>query len=167
MYAIIEDSGTQIKVSNGDVIDIDKRDLDGAETLTFDKVLMVGLFVAMAVIGILPGVWSLFLVLTILSREFLITGLRLVAASSGVVLAAEKAGKRKTVSQMVAAIILLLVEAIRHDFPGHLPDSLIDGFYWSGIGFFLLATVLTVSSGLAYMIKYWSLFTGEEENKNE
>ncbi|MEX2386381.1 MAG: 50S ribosomal protein L21, partial [Phycisphaeraceae bacterium] len=46
MYAIIEDSGTQIKVSEGDVIRIDLRDLpDGAgevPSVTFDRVLLVG-----------------------------------------------------------------------------------------------------------------------------
>ncbi|MEY3027029.1 MAG: ribosomal protein [Planctomycetota bacterium] len=43
MYAIIEDSGTQIKVQQGDILDIDLRDdaADGS-TLTFDKVLAVG-----------------------------------------------------------------------------------------------------------------------------
>ncbi len=43
MYAVIEDSGTQIKVAEGDVITIAKRELgeDQAE-LTFDKVLMIG-----------------------------------------------------------------------------------------------------------------------------
>lgn len=132
-----------------------------------DKVFMVGLFVALVAMNILPQPWSLFLVLMILSREFLITGLRLVAASSGVVLAAEKSGKQKTVSQMVAAIILLLVETIRHDFPDQLPESLVTGLYWCGVGFFVFATVLTVSSGVTYMIKYASLFKGEAEDKNE
>ncbi|MCA9291836.1 MAG: 50S ribosomal protein L21 [Phycisphaerales bacterium] len=43
MYAIIEDSGTQIKVSSGAIIDIDLRDLaDDAKTLTFDRVLAIG-----------------------------------------------------------------------------------------------------------------------------
>ncbi|QQE12927.1 50S ribosomal protein L21 [Planctomycetota bacterium] len=43
MYAIIEDSGTQIKVSEGSVIKIDKRDLaDDASSVKFDKVLLVG-----------------------------------------------------------------------------------------------------------------------------
>ena len=42
MYAIIEDSGTQIMVSEGSVIKVDVRDLpDDAETLSFDKVLLV------------------------------------------------------------------------------------------------------------------------------
>ena len=42
MYAIIEDSGTQIKLQKGDVIDIDLRDADDGSTLTFDRVLAVG-----------------------------------------------------------------------------------------------------------------------------
>ena len=43
MYAIIEDSGTQIKVSEGDVIDIDLREVEGENAaLTFDRVLMIG-----------------------------------------------------------------------------------------------------------------------------
>jgi len=43
MYAIIEDSGSQIKVSQGDEIKIDLRELDdAASSLVFDRVLMVG-----------------------------------------------------------------------------------------------------------------------------
>lgn len=42
MYAIIEDSGTQIKVQPGDVLDIDRRDAEQGQTLTFDRVLAVG-----------------------------------------------------------------------------------------------------------------------------
>jgi len=42
MYAVIEDSGTQIKVAEGDVIKVALRDLpDDAGTVTFDRVLMV------------------------------------------------------------------------------------------------------------------------------
>ena len=43
MYAIIEDSGTQIRVAGGDVIDIDLRDLaEDQKTITFDRVLLIG-----------------------------------------------------------------------------------------------------------------------------
>ena len=43
MYAVIEDSGTQIKVAEGDVINVAVRDLpDDAASLTFDRVLAVG-----------------------------------------------------------------------------------------------------------------------------
>lgn len=43
MYAIIEDSGTQIRVREGDVIRVDQRELpDDAVSITFDRVLMIG-----------------------------------------------------------------------------------------------------------------------------
>jgi large subunit ribosomal protein L21 len=43
MYAIIEDSGTQIRVESGDVIQVDLRDLPGdAKSVTFDRVLALG-----------------------------------------------------------------------------------------------------------------------------
>ena len=129
-----------------------------------DKVFLVGLFISLLVIGILPE-WTLPLLLLILSREFLITGLRLVAASEGIVLAAERSGKHKTVSQMVAAILLLLAVAIRADFSELLPPIIGDILHWGGLGFFVLATFLTVSSGLQYMVKYWSIFTGRNEDK--
>ena len=41
MYAIVEDSGTQIKVSTGDVLEVDVRDVDG-DSITLEKVLMIG-----------------------------------------------------------------------------------------------------------------------------
>jgi len=131
-----------------------------------DKVFMVGLFIALLAFGILPG-WALPLLLLILSREFLITGLRLVAASSGVVLAAEKSGKHKTVSQIVAAVLLLLAEAVRQDFPRALPAVVGDVLAVVGLGSFVLATLLTVSSGTRYLVKYWTIFTGQHEQQDE
>lgn len=130
-----------------------------------DKVFMVGLFISLLAMGVLSG-WALPLLLLILSREFLITGLRLVAASSGIVLAAEKSGKHKTVSQMVSAIMLLLAIAVREDFSTLLPEVVGNVLHWGGVGFFVVATVLTVSSGTLYMTKYWSVFTGEEGSSN-
>ena len=41
MYAIVEDSGTQIKLSTGDVLEVDLRDVEG-DAITLDKVLMIG-----------------------------------------------------------------------------------------------------------------------------
>lgn len=43
LYAIVEDSGRQFRVRQNDVIDVDLRDLpDGAETIEFDRVLLIG-----------------------------------------------------------------------------------------------------------------------------
>ncbi len=130
-----------------------------------DKVFMVGLFISLLAASILPD-WALPLLLLILSREFLITGLRLVAASSGVVLAAEKSGKHKTVSQIVSANLLLLAVAVRKDFAS-LPDWVGDTLHWGGLAFFVIATLLTVSSGTQYMVKYWSVFTGSGTEEDD
>ena len=42
MYAIIETGGKQIKVETGDVIFVEKLEVEAGETYTFDKVLLVG-----------------------------------------------------------------------------------------------------------------------------
>ena len=53
------------------------------------------------------------MVVIIVARELAITGLRLLAASKNIVLAAERFGKHKTISQIVAIIALLVVDACR------------------------------------------------------
>ena len=136
-----------------------------------DKVFMVGLFIALLVLDVLPQQWDykgwgLFLLLLMLSREFLITGLRLVAASSGIVLAAEKSGKHKTVSQIIAAALLLSTIALQNDFSSCIPPVVGECFHLAGLLFFILATVLTVSSGTSYMIKYWTVFSGQESDND-
>ncbi len=131
-----------------------------------DKILIVGLFVALVVFEYLPD-WTLFLVLLILCREFFITGLRLVAAANGMVLAAEKSGKQKTVSQIVALLFLLAAPAIGHDlatWTGADLSRMAAFSDWIGLGIFVLATVLTVSSGGRYLAKYWNvLFAGDKK----
>ena len=131
-----------------------------------DKVFMVGLFIVLVVTNILPGLWSLFLLLMILSREFLITGLRLVAASAGIVLAAEKTGKYKTVTQIIAVVLLLLSEAIRSDFAKHVPEFAYNFLFRAGVAFFVLATIITVASGVIYLVKYKALFKEEKGEKS-
>ena len=42
MYAVIETGGKQYKVENGDVVFIEKLNVEAGETVTFDKVLIVG-----------------------------------------------------------------------------------------------------------------------------
>ena len=81
-----------------------------------DKVLVCAAFVSFVELKITPA-W---IVVIIISREFLVTGLRLLAASQGEVIAAGKWGKHKTVWQIVAIAAVLLGLAIRNDL---LPDA--------------------------------------------
>jgi len=70
-----------------------------------DKILVCSAFIAFVGRDLVPA-W---MVVIIVARELAITGLRLVAASKSVVLAAEGYGKHKTVSQIVAIISVLLL----------------------------------------------------------
>jgi CDP-diacylglycerol---glycerol-3-phosphate 3-phosphatidyltransferase len=126
-----------------------------------DKVFVVGVMIAMLVPtrgpALLPD-WALFLVLIIFSREFLVTGLRLVAASQGLVLAAENTGKIKTVLQIVSVSFLLLGNALRKDFP---PTGSAEPVWIIGMVLFVVAATLTATSGAGYLFKYWGTFTGQ------
>jgi CDP-diacylglycerol--glycerol-3-phosphate 3-phosphatidyltransferase len=93
----------------------------------------------------------------ITAREFMITGLRLLAASRGVVLAAEKSGKIKTVFQLLSAGVLLFGHFLAHDLGGWPGAGVVTTFMVTGGVLFALATVLTVMSGTGYLIKYWHL----------
>lgn len=66
-----------------------------------DKVFVVGILIVMVNERLYPS-WSIYAVLIILAREFIISGMRIMAAARGVVLAAEKSGKIKTAVTMVA-----------------------------------------------------------------
>lgn len=72
-----------------------------------DKILVCSAFIAFVGLQWMPA-W---MVVIIVARELAITGLRLLAASKNVVLAAEGYGKHKTISQIVAIIAILVVAA--------------------------------------------------------
>src|SRR5665213_3634392 len=67
------------------------------------------------------GAW---MVVIIVARELAITGLRLLAASKNIVLAAEHYGKHKTISQFICLIALLVVDA-SHEWPPALQNLLV------------------------------------------
>ena len=70
-----------------------------------DKLLVCSAFICLIELGMMPS-W---VVIIIIAREFAITGLRTLAASDGIVIAASKWGKAKTVSQMICIIALLIL----------------------------------------------------------
>lgn len=73
-----------------------------------DKILVISALVCFLELG-LANVWC---VLLIIAREFMVTSIRLVAMDSGKVIAANKWGKFKTVSQIVAVIAVLAVQYV-------------------------------------------------------
>ena len=130
-----------------------------------DKILIVGMFITLLATDLVPA-WAIILVLLIVSREFLITGLRLVAASNGTVLAAEKSGKQKTVSQIVCISVLLAAPALRLDIAGWTGwqlEAFADWIHHIGMAIFLFAAIMTVYSGGRYLAKYWPLIVDAKE----
>jgi CDP-diacylglycerol--glycerol-3-phosphate 3-phosphatidyltransferase len=127
-----------------------------------DKVLMLGIMIALVdldrIIPFLPNhPLPTFLVLIILGREFLVTGIRLVAASKGVVVAADAGGKFKTLVQILAVGSLLLSPVFGADLSGWLEVDMkwaATGLDYIGLGLFVLATILTLTSGLRYFRRY-------------
>jgi len=90
------------------------------------------------------------MVIVIVARELAITGLRLLAASKGVVLAAERFGKHKTISQIVAIIALLVTDA-RNEWPPWLQNIFQDWTVaFAGIALWL-TVALTAASGVIYL----------------
>lgn len=112
-----------------------------------DKILVYSAFCMMVADGNVPG-WML---IVILAREFTISGMRTVAASEGIVIAAGMSGKIKTVLQMVAVPLLI----IRDAFDGTMFDSYV---YIAGEVFLWAALVMTVYSGIEYVAKNINVF---------
>lgn len=121
-----------------------------------DKVFVVGVCITLLVIQILP-LWSLFLILLILAREFFVTGLRLVAASQGRVIAAEKAGKLKTCLQLISLGTLLATYAFAKDLPTIFSMNFLNKVSQFGLYLFVIAAILTLYSGFGYLMRYGDL----------
>jgi len=107
-----------------------------------------------------PVTVEAWMVIIIVARELAITGLRLLAASKNVVLAAEGYGKHKTVSQIVAIIALLIVDAC-NEWPSWL-QHLLQGWVPVFAEIALWVTVvLTMISGVFYLWRNRSLYMND------
>lgn len=122
-----------------------------------DKILVIGLTVALLVKNIIPS-WGLFCVLLIICREFLVTGLRLISAGKGKILAAERAGKQKTFLQLYFIGNFLFFSMIDKDWQFFCTQSFINFSYNVACLAFVGATLLTIYSGYLYLSKYWDIF---------
>jgi len=126
-----------------------------------DKVLMLGLMIALVDLDKV----SIYLVLLILGREFMITGMRLVAATKGVVVSAERAGKQKTITQILSIGAFLLAGAVRVDLATWFSidlSTVATYLDWLGLGLFILATILTLTSGFSYFRKYGAMVFADD-----
>ena len=112
------------------------------------KVLVASALVCLIPLGALPA-W---VVIVIITREFLITGLRQLAAGQGVILPADPLGKHKTAWQLITILFYLILLAAGDCFGD---ETRWLRFLWVQIGPWLIAitVILTIYSGLAYLWK--------------
>jgi len=116
-----------------------------------DKVLVLGIFLAFVQLRLIPA-W---MVLVILLRELLITGVRLFVASRGVVLAAAQEGKQKAVSQMVTIAVVLIVLLVREFFgPAAIVDQVNRAMDWTVLGCLWVTVLLTLVSGVSFFRRH-------------
>lgn len=125
-----------------------------------DKVLVVS---ALCVFAEMPEVnMGAIPLIIIVAREFMVSGLRLLAADSGVVVAAGIWGKLKTAFTMVTIVGILLWLSVMYDFSFDIPNSVqniadivIAVLVW-------ISTALTVISGAVYLKGYWHLIDSDK-----
>jgi len=115
-----------------------------------DKVLVCAAFVGFIELDVVPA-W---MVLLIITREFLVTGLRLLGINQGQVIAAGPWGKHKTIWQITAIIMILAGLALRADFGWRIGD---EPFRMLTLVIASLATLITVVSGGVYLVQHRDL----------
>ena len=108
-----------------------------------DKFLVISALIVLVDMERLSALVAIILIV----REFLVTGLRVVALSKNIVIPAEIGGKLKTTAQITSILCLLLVGTIFDNLPIDLYDI--------GLVFVGIALVLSVTSGVQYTISFW------------
>ena len=118
-----------------------------------DKLIVMAALIMLIPLDRVPA-WAVFV---ILAREMVVTGLRSIASSEGIVIDASDLGKYKTIYQMIAIPGLML----------HYDFYWLFGLEWRmfhvnmhnfGIFFFFIAFVLTLWSGIDYLQKFFRVF---------
>ena len=125
-----------------------------------DKIMTAAAFVCLVPLRAIPA-WAAIIVI---SREFLITGLRLLATSKGQVLPADRIGKHKTSWQIATVIFFLVLLSAREwlaqrgDLPGVWWEELWSYGGWAVSG---IAVFLTLYSGIDYLWKHRAMLETE------
>jgi CDP-diacylglycerol--glycerol-3-phosphate 3-phosphatidyltransferase len=124
-----------------------------------DKVMMASAFICLVPIGAIPA-WVATIVV---ARDFLITGLRLLASAEGVVLPAERLGKHKTSWQIVTVAYLLALLAVIEVWPASSETTWWqNAWHYGGDTLLWVTILLTIYSGLGYLWQHRVLLRTEK-----
>ncbi|MDB6166451.1 MAG: pgsA [Lacunisphaera sp.] len=119
-----------------------------------DKVMVIGLMIALVNGDYFLGyvTCAMMLLLVILGREFMVSGMRMAAAKKGLVVEADTSGKIKTFVQLNSIGWLLGARMIAQDYAG--THGVVDVIQYIGMGCYFLAAVLTITSGISYFRRH-------------
>lgn len=122
-----------------------------------DKILTSTALISFASLGVIQT-W---MVLTIIGRDFIVTGLRSIAAYRGLIILPTQVAKWKTASQMVVIVLILLYIIVRMTYQEYgVWDDSIDPIAGIALNSLLFVSmVMTVGSGLDYVVKNRSIVT--------
>ena len=134
-----------------------------------DKFLISAAFICF--VGLKEVYVPSWMVVLIIGREFIITGLRLLGASKGIVIPADRSGKFKTTSQITSIIVILIILCVNsflshfyHIETAHLMPRSGWHYYagmlltWSAYWLVFFTTILTLVSGISYLYTNRVLF---------
>ena len=107
-----------------------------------DKLLVISALIVFVDMELIPA-W---IAIVIIVREFLVTGLRIVAVSKDIIIPAESGGKLKMTAQTTAILVLLVDKA------HYIPFDL----YGVGIVVLWIAMLIGIASGIQYVKLFWS-----------
>ena len=119
-----------------------------------DKIIVLSALVELLRLGRVPA-W---VVVVILAREFLISGLRTIAVSEGLVISASQGGKWKTSLQLCGVICLML----HYHYPiDYLLGTVMTDFHAVGSMLLYLSLIPGIASAVQYVREFYTLDTGE------
>lgn len=133
-----------------------------------DKVMVAAAFVSFVGVhinrgGHMASLVPAWIVVVIISREFLVTGLRMLAASRGNIIPAGKWGKHKTVWQIVAIIVILLGLATREDLLRNANPTMLANydlaFSYISLAISAAVALITIASGVMYFFQHRELMS--------
>lgn len=136
--------------------------------LTADKVFVSAILIALVQLSLVPA-W---IVIIIVAREFLVTGLRSMAAAKGKVIPAGRWGKQKTLITLVALGALLLAKGLGAQQLSLFPPNLVFNSQTLNVAeilllsadvLLILAVIWTALSGIEYMVSALPLFQKQEQ----
>lgn len=121
-----------------------------------DKIMVMCLLMVLFALGLYKDctMLALFCAIVSLSREFFVSGIRMIASNKGIVLAAETVGKYKAAFQMYSVGSTMFAFALSNDFSNICPSILYNLAFYGGIATLVFSTILSAWSGLSYASRY-------------